>query len=211
MVCCNGAVIYDAVAQAPYTVWGFSESQAGSLLDTISRALPNRPVRVETASDVYVNATFAQGMRANPARVVVDDFVGAIQALAEVVKLSVRCVDFDEARDAEEILANELRGVAVVSRGSVRFPILDIVQDGIDKSTALAHLANDLGIARQNVVAFGDMTNDLGMLNWAGCGYALASGDPDTVRNAPLIAPRFEEDGVAVIVEELLRGGPARL
>jgi hydroxymethylpyrimidine pyrophosphatase-like HAD family hydrolase len=42
------------------------------------------------------------------------------------------------------------------------------------------------------------------MLDWAGHGYAMASGHPDALAAANLRAPAFDEDGVAQILEERL-------
>ena len=54
------------------------------------------------------------------------------------------------------------------------------------------------------MAAFGDMPNDLRMLQWAGYGYALSSGDPAVVAAVERTAPGFDDDGVAQIVEGLL-------
>ena len=56
-------------------------------------------------------------------------------------------------------------------------------------------------------MAFGDMPNDLEMLTWAAHGYAMASGHPAVARAVGRTAPPFEEDGVAQVIEALLRGG----
>ena len=62
--------------------------------------------------------------------------------------------------------------------------------------------ASSLGA--EDVVAFGDMPNDIEMLRWAGHGYAMASGHPDAIRAAAHTAPHFDDDGVAQILEARL-------
>ena len=69
---------------------------------------------------------------------------------------------------------------------------------------ALAEYAGAGGIGAADVVAFGDMPNDIEMLSWAGAGYAMASGHPDALAAAALQAPRFELDGVAQVIESRL-------
>ena len=62
-----------------------------------------------------------------------------------------------------------------------------------------------LGIDAADVVAFGDMPNDIEMLRWAGLSYAMSGGHPEAVAAAKALAPPCEEDGVAQV-----RRGPAR-
>ena len=54
------------------------------------------------------------------------------------------------------------------------------------------------------MVAFGDMPNDIGMLEWAGTSYAMANAHPLAVAAAGRRAPRNDEDGVASVLTELL-------
>ena len=53
------------------------------------------------------------------------------------------------------------------------------------------------------VVAFGDMPNDLAMLEWAGTSYAMANAHPSVLRLADRQAPSNEDDGVAAVLEDL--------
>ena len=55
----------------------------------------------------------------------------------------------------------------------------------------------------REVLAFGDMPNDLTMLEWAGTSYAMANGHPSVLELAGRTAPSNQEDGVAAVLEEL--------
>ncbi|MBC7805771.1 MAG: HAD-IIB family hydrolase, partial [Akkermansiaceae bacterium] len=72
---------------------------------------------------------------------------------------------------------------------------LEFMAQGVNKATGLAHVADRLGIAASECVAFGDGNNDVEMLEWAGLGVAMpharlaarqaadvltADGDPET-------------------------------
>jgi hydroxymethylpyrimidine pyrophosphatase-like HAD family hydrolase len=73
-----------------------------------------------------------------------------------------------------------------------------------DKGTALEMVCNELGVAREGVIAIGDSESDLGMLSWAGLGIAMKNS-PDEVRKAALhVAPSNDEDGVAWAVRRFL-------
>jgi Cof subfamily protein (haloacid dehalogenase superfamily) len=76
------------------------------------------------------------------------------------------------------------------------------------KGTAIAAVAGHYGIARDEVVAFGDGLNDIAMLAWAGCGVALAHAQPAARAAADLVAPEGDiETGLARAVALLFNGG----
>lgn len=64
---------------------------------------------------------------------------------------------------------------------------LELLPSGVSKGAALRHLCAHLGIDIQRVVAFGDNPNDAEMLAAAGCGVAMASGDPQLRAQADLV------------------------
>ena len=67
--------------------------------------------------------------------------------------------------------------------------LVEISATGVTKASALARVAEQLGVAAADVVAFGDMPNDLPMLAWAGTSYAMANGHPDLRAVADHVAP----------------------
>jgi Cof subfamily protein (haloacid dehalogenase superfamily) len=72
------------------------------------------------------------------------------------------------------------------------------------KSEALAWLAMQWGIAREEIVAVGDGINDVDMLAWAGLGVALEDGHPEALAVADVIAPPFDRDGGAWAIERYI-------
>jgi HAD superfamily hydrolase (TIGR01484 family) len=81
--------------------------------------------------------------------------------------------------------------------------LMEISAAGVTKGGALAALCERLGIAAEDVVAFGDMPNDLAMLRWAGTSYAVANGHESVRAAADHVAPANTEDGVAVTLAGL--------
>jgi hydroxymethylpyrimidine pyrophosphatase-like HAD family hydrolase len=69
----------------------------------------------------------------------------------------------------------------------------------------LATLAAEMGVGAADVVAVGDLPNDLAMLEWAGTSYAMANAHPSVVALADRQAPSHEDVGVAAVLEELFR------
>jgi Cof subfamily protein (haloacid dehalogenase superfamily) len=83
-------------------------------------------------------------------------------------------------------------------------PLLEVSALGVSKASTLAALCARRGIRAEEVVAFGDMPNDLGMLAWAGRSYAMANADPAVLAATARHTAANEADGVAVVVERLL-------
>jgi hydroxymethylpyrimidine pyrophosphatase-like HAD family hydrolase len=61
----------------------------------------------------------------------------------------------------------------------------------------------DQGVAAREVVAFGDMPNDVPMLTWAGTSYAMANAHPDVLAAVTHTTGRNDDDGVAMVLERL--------
>lgn len=84
---------------------------------------------------------------------------------------------------------------------------VEVAPEGVNKGASLLRLAKLLGIARDEVMAFGDGQNDVSMIEAAGTGVCMANGCPEAKAAADIIAPSNIEDGVAQVIEEYLRNG----
>jgi Cof subfamily protein (haloacid dehalogenase superfamily) len=89
-------------------------------------------------------------------------------------------------------------------RVSYSHPYTVDVLPKVFKSDALAWLAGQLGVAREEVMAAGDGENDVDMLAWAGLGVAMGDGVPRARAAAGVIAPPFDQDGAAWAVERYI-------
>lgn len=78
--------------------------------------------------------------------------------------------------------------------------LLEVSAAEVTKASTLAMLCADLGVEAVDVVAFGDMPNDLPMLGWAGTAYAMADAHPTVTAAADHVAPGHDEDGVATVL-----------
>ncbi|MEU2618803.1 Cof-type HAD-IIB family hydrolase [Streptomyces sp. NPDC007157] len=82
--------------------------------------------------------------------------------------------------------------------------LLEISGPGVSKASTLALECAERGISHEEVVAFGDMPNDVEMLTWAGHSYAMGNAHPDVIAAASGRTVANNEDGVAVVIEQLL-------
>ena len=85
---------------------------------------------------------------------------------------------------------------------------LEILAAGAGKGRALQWYAERMNIARDEIMAFGDQTNDLSLLEEAGWPVAMDNAVDAVKARARLIAPHHDQSGVAAIVEKyVLEGG----
>ncbi|WP_199811598.1 HAD-IIB family hydrolase [Streptomyces sp. NRRL S-340] len=92
---------------------------------------------------------------------------------------------------------------ATITRSSPS-ALLEISGPGVSKASTLALACAERGISREEVVAFGDMPNDIEMLTWAGRSYAMGNAHPDAVAAATGRTAANNEDGVALVIERIL-------
>lgn len=81
--------------------------------------------------------------------------------------------------------------------------LLEIGGPHATKADALARLAVRLGVDQAEVLAFGDMPNDVAMLKWAGHGVAVANAHHEARAAAAEVTASNDDDGVAVVLERL--------
>ncbi|GGR47927.1 Cof-type HAD-IIB family hydrolase [Streptomyces netropsis] len=86
--------------------------------------------------------------------------------------------------------------------------LLEISGLGVSKASTLAQCCAERGISPEEVVAFGDMPNDLEMLTWAGTSYAMANAHPEVLAATTNRTAANTEDGVAAVIEQILHGLP---
>lgn len=84
---------------------------------------------------------------------------------------------------------------------------VDVVPLQADKGRALADIQRQLGISREDTIAFGDNGNDVGMLRCAGESYCVANGRQEAKDAARYVIGRQEDNAVLEVLKELLRRG----
>ena len=131
--------------------------------------------------------------------------IGPIEDLIvdDIAKLLIRDDD-DHWRRHAEGGGSRARRRCEVTHSDVNDSLLEVSAPGVTKGTTLAHLAAEWGIDQRDVVAFGDMPNDVDMLRWAGWGYAVGNAHPSVLAVADEHAPSIADDGVAQVLERLL-------
>ncbi|HXX77062.1 MAG TPA: HAD family hydrolase [Ktedonobacteraceae bacterium] len=84
---------------------------------------------------------------------------------------------------------------------------LEIIHHGVDKATALLALGKQLGIAPSEMVAIGDMDNDIEMLHMSSLGIAMGNAPDNVQAEADWVTDTNNRDGVAIAIERLQGDG----
>lgn len=200
-ICGNGAFVYAVETREVVEQHCFDPGVLADIMADLRRALPQVLLATETATGPFFEEGWPDPRR-EVERVVVrsgddagllDRPVGKLLALAPGLA-------------TEEFLV-VVREV-VAERGRLAFSgaigLAEVGPVGVSKATALARWSAERWIAAESVWAFGDMPNDLPMIEWAGRGIAVANAHPEVLEMADHIAPSNDDDGVAVTVEPLL-------
>ncbi|GAA2679963.1 Cof-type HAD-IIB family hydrolase [Actinoplanes palleronii] len=199
-VCANGAVVYD-----PHTdeVLRADPLSSGLLTEVIRRlrdAVPDISLAVEVEDGRSFLHEPTWPLRWTDPRVRV---IGSPDELTSVpaVKLLARSATADP-NDFLELVSTSLGGVAEATRSSSS-ALVEISAAGVTKAAGLAWLCEREGITADQVVAFGDMPNDIPMLTWAGHAVAMGNAHPAVRAVADEITETNDNDGVAVYLEKV--------
>ncbi|MEU6326046.1 HAD hydrolase family protein [Streptomyces sp. NPDC047049] len=120
-----------------------------------------------------------------------------------VIKLLAHHPELDP--DAFLTLARTTAGDLASFTRSSPTALLEISGPGVSKAGTLARCCAERGISPREVVAFGDMPNDIEMLTWAGTSYAMANAHPDVLAATTGRTASNNDDGVAAVIERILR------
>jgi Cof subfamily protein (haloacid dehalogenase superfamily) len=204
-VCGNGALVYDLGTGQVVRSHALSvDAVLGSV--AALRSVLSRPVfALETLAGFRREPDFLPHHEA-----ALQAPVGSIEELLVDQPVVVKVLCRDESSSADPMLALArpvLAGIAEAVHSNVAGSMLELSALGVSKASTLAELVAERGGTAADVVAFGDMPNDVAMLRWAGLSFAVAGGHPDAIAAADQLAPPCDQDGVAQVLERLLLTG----
>ncbi len=202
-LCSNGATVYDGHSGAVVRSHAIQMSVMDSAIESIVDAFPSVGFAYETPEGIHYTQRFVENrVLANPT-VIVKDTVPEPDSIdgQPVVKLMVSHPEMVQIEWLDALIPVVPDGLHLSTSGS---DFIEISAPGADKGLALADLCADLGVEAGEVATFGDHTNDLGMLTWAGWGFAMANAVDRALAATDLRAPHHAEHGVAHVVNQIL-------
>ena len=157
--------------------FAMSAETARLVVDRVRGVMPESAFGIETADGFGHERAYKARWEVDPLLA-----IGPIHDLLDrpVAKLLIR----DESLDGDTMLQRArpvLLNLAEVTHSDVNDCLLEVSALGVSKASTLARLAASWGIGQDDVVAFGDMPNDVEMLRWAGTGYAMANAHPEVL------------------------------
>jgi HAD superfamily hydrolase (TIGR01484 family) len=188
-VASNGSVVF---SYPPVEVLSTITFDASPIVSLLMEHVPEAAVAVEEIGVGYrINRPFPAGeitgeMKIEP----VEDLV------AEPV---TRVIIRDPHSSEEEFVAlAEKVGLQGTNYFIGWTAWLDLAPDGVSKASALADVAERLGVDRASVLAIGDGRNDVEMLEWAGRGVAMGQAPLEVQEAADDVTETVHNDGVAL-------------
>ncbi|MEU6881528.1 Cof-type HAD-IIB family hydrolase [Streptomyces sp. NPDC046712] len=201
-VCSNGALVYDVEARTVTTSRTLPVQAARRVAAALSRALPGVGFAVETGHQVFFEPgcglRFTENSEAELTVPSLTDLWMVDAPIAQLLAWSARLDTDLLLAVAEESVGGEAQFTHSGGRG-----LLEISAPGVTKAGALSALCAERGVAASEVIAFGDMPNDLTILKWAGTGYAMANAHPAVLSAVERHTASNEEDGVADVIERI--------
>lgn len=79
---------------------------------------------------------------------------------------------------------------------------IEATAENVNKGTALKGLCDELGIAAEEAMAFGDAMNDSHMLKFAGYSFAMGNAADELKKTARYVTATNADDGVAQAIEK---------
>jgi Cof subfamily protein (haloacid dehalogenase superfamily) len=199
-ICANGAVVWDLDAGTVLDSSPLAADLAARLVHALREAIPGALFAVELESGFGREAGWSDGLIAAAPGALEADALELIRG--PVSKLLVRHPTMAFAEVAER--ARQAVGDdAVATWAGLR--LVEISAAGVTKAFALERLCRRLGIAADEVVAVGDMPNDLAMLDWAGTAVAVANATQEVLDAADEVTAANVDDGVALLLERILQ------
>ncbi len=200
-ICANGAVVYDPYMDQCRACQPLEPARVREVCGRLRARAPSVVFAAEVEAgrrllhepEWYVPHEDRSATRAAPLDELAD---------GQVVKLSARAPGCDP-ESFNRLVLEEVGDLVEATRPGYG-GLVEMTQRNVTKATTLATLAAESGVSAADVLAFGDMPNDISMLRWAGRSVAVANAHPEVRLAAAEITLANVDDGVAVYLERLL-------
>ncbi len=198
-VCANGAAVYDPVADRILRTDPLSVDLLLEVTKRLREAVPDIAFAVEVEDGRKFSYEDAWPRRWEATD---EDLVRVLATPEELtsapaVKLLARSATTADPDKFYQLISRTLGSVAEATHSSSS-AMVEISAAGVTKASGLAWLCERDGIDPADVLAFGDMPNDVPMLAWAGHSVAMANAHPAVREVADEVTLSNDEDGVAV-------------
>lgn len=196
MICYNGAEVY-LDGQLVFCDY-IAGNEVQAIVTWLQKQYPGIDTALEVSNAFYTNFDIDAMVGLMPPFTRVDFNIFDYQPTAKIL------VDLQRISDTKEItrmLPDDC--TMVITDGG---KIGQITHKTVSKLNAIKRLAQSFGFGPGDVIAFGDDYNDLEMIRECGIGVAMGNAPPQVKEAADRVTGTNDEDGVAMILEQIISG-----
>jgi Cof subfamily protein (haloacid dehalogenase superfamily) len=197
-ICSNGALVYDVARRQVRDFRAVPREVGVSIAEQLRAAVPGTHFAIEHTAGWASEVDFPRHPEDRAERT-----SGELTDIFRDDVVKVLAVHRDLEPEEFWRRVETVVGDQVVTTWSSSFALVEISAAGVTKASTLEALAAEMGVGAAEVVAFGDMPNDLPMLEWAGTSYAMANAHGSVRDLADHLAPSNDDDGVARVLTDL--------
>jgi Cof subfamily protein (haloacid dehalogenase superfamily) len=208
IIACNGALLWDLVADVPLARASLDLGLAAEVVSLARHlgAIPNLESDdhwfADRVNDRILRNVERFGLQP-PREIGAIDRILAAGGPADKVFVDIRDLAAHAAA-ARERLLRTLAGRATVTESVPG--LLDIISLGASKAIMARRLARTLGVTADQVLAVGDGDNDVSLLAWAGIGVAMGNATPTVKAAADAVTSSNLRNGVAEALDRWALG-----
>lgn len=203
-VCANGAVLYDASQDRVLHSRRIDPVVLHDVVHDLRHEIPGCSFAVERVTGGARDRPHEQFLAEREFRRTWPNSDIRVVGTAEVVgRPAVKLLVLHEEWTSEEMasVAREVIGSELQLTYSTGSGLIEFSAPGVDKATGLRDVADRFGVPPADIIAFGDMPNDVPMLHWVGHGVAMRNAHPAALAVADEVTTTNTEDGVAEVLE----------
>ena len=196
-ICGNGSVTFDFAQDEMVAFHPLAEAHLAEALAVLRDRFPGVRLGAECRLELVLEESF----HLPPALARSARRVPRLEEALDRHGVGKLMVQLDgTARHYYENVRGLLAGCEVTISADV---FCEVMRAGVTKAAALEMMAGSLGFTGSDVIAFGDMPNDLPMLTWSGTAVAVANAHPAVLATADEVTASNDDDGVAKWLERL--------
>lgn len=203
-ICANGAQLLDLRTMRVLEEWAITVDIQKEIVSRLREAVPGISFAVEYRDEFHHEKSYVPrwdvGIDIAPAEKIEE------RITEPAFKMLARCSNYeftsDEILHRAQLTCGEL---VTLTHSNAKESLIEISAVGVSKGETLSKLAHRAGISAEDTVTFGDNPNDFSMLRWAHRSWTFADAHPDAKNHAKFVTDAHSDDGVAKIIEELIK------
>ncbi|UVI29022.1 Cof-type HAD-IIB family hydrolase [Paenibacillus spongiae] len=195
----NGAMVCDTLAGIEEHI-PIPQPSAANIIDFCYKHMPMCIISLEVRDQWYSNQEIGDGTIYNPQ---FRPMIVTLDELKTYPATKILLTEFEEPGKCEQLRLQfgEETNMVVTDQGK----LIQFMNKSVSKATGILKLCGHAGIRPSQIIVFGDDHNDIEMFRMAGYSAAMSNAVPELKAIASEVTASNDEDGVAILLERILR------